>query len=195
MSPSVPTSRGSRGRPSERLIRVAAGVVIALVSLTGFVVLGVIEQAAAQEAGGSTSDDFLTPGIDASNVEPERIKYEGPDGTMSLPNGGVVDLSDDLMLQVWVDPYPPSTFDLDVELRLTDANGDTINDATVTADWDMVFMWHGPFVAEFDATSDGRYISRFELFMFGPWELVIHTSAPGYEQPQDLSISIFVWPE
>lgn len=195
MSKPTNTVATSAGRPSERAVRLGVGTAIVLISLGGFIVLGATERAAADESGGSSSNDFLLPVNDPSTLEPARIKYEGTEGTMSLPNGGVIPISEDLRLHVLVNPYPPSTFDLDVELRLTDVNGQAIDNATITADWDMAFMWHGPFIAEFVPISDGRYISRFDLFMFGPWELVIHVAVPGSEQPRDQSVSIFVWPE
>jgi hypothetical protein len=185
----------ARPDSSGRWITLGAASAIVAISLAGFVLLHSAEVAAAQDGGGSTSNDYLTQGADVVASGPVRIKYEGPDGVVSLPNAGVVALSDELDLAVSVSPYPPTTFNVDVDLYLTDAAGQPVVDATITVEWDMVFMWHGPFLSEFRPVGDGHYVAPFDLFMFGPWEFVTRVTAPGYDQPEDLSLSIYIWPK
>ena len=176
-----------------RWIRTAATVAVVSVSVVGFLLL--LSEETADSAGGSSVGDFLTQDAAALDLEPVRIKFQGPEGEVSLPNAGTIALSDDLNLSVSVNPFPPTTFNVDVDLLLTNADGMPIDGGTITADWDMVFMWHGPFVTEFTPIGNGRYSAPFDLFMFGPWELRTQVTAPGYEQPGELSLSIYIWPE
>ena len=176
-------------------LRIVGALVIALISVAGFVFLAASEGAAAADTDSLTPADYLVRENVSGNEGPARLKYAGPQGTEVLENGGSLALDDDVFLQVFVTPYPPSTFDVDVELRLTDAGGRPIDDATITADWDMIFMWHGPFPARFDHVGDGRYSTSLDLFMFGPWEVVTNVAIPGYEPFDDVSLSIYVWPE
>lgn len=178
-----------------RWLSLGAAVAIVMISLAGFVLLRSAEVAAANSEGGSSISDYLTQGADAVASGPVRIKYQTNDGEVSLSNAGVVALSDELNLTVLVSPYPPSTFDLNVDLYLTDGAGQPVQDATIAVEWDMAFMWHGPFLGRFDAVGDGHYVAQFDLFMFGPWEFVTRVTAPGYVQPEDLSLSIYVWPK
>lgn len=179
----------------DRWLRSGAALVIVMTSIAGFAFLAASERAAAADTDSLTAADYLVREDATEDRGPARLKYEGPHGTETLSNGGSIVLADDLILQVVVSPYPPSTFDVDVELRLTDAGGRPIDDATVTADWDMVFMWHGPFPARFDHIGDGRYVASLDLFMFGPWEVVTTVAAPGHEPFDNVSLSIYVWPE
>lgn len=180
---------------SRRWFSLGAASAIVIISLAGFVLLRSGEVAAAQSVGGSTSSDYLTQTAAVVAAGPVRIKYQTPNGQVSLSNGGVVALSDELDLAVSVSPYPPSTFDLDVDLYLTDVTGRPVDDATISVEWDMAFMWHGPFLSEFRGVGAGHYVAPFDLFMFGPWEFVTRVTAPGYDQPDDLSLSIYVWPK
>jgi hypothetical protein len=172
---------------------VAATVAIIVTSGTGFAMLIMAEQPALD--GRSSVDDYLTQTAAVTKAEPSRIKYLTPDREVPIDNGGTVALSEDLNLTVSVRPYPPTTFNIDVDLLITDASGDPVDGATVTSEWDMVFMWHGPFDAEFQPVGDGRYTAPFHFFMVGPWELVIHVTAPGYQEPDPLSLFIYIWPE
>lgn len=179
----------------DRWIRIAAASAIALISLAGFVLLNVSERAAAADDDSLTAADYLVRDDLSASGGPARLRYEGPGGTESLANGGSLRLGDDVFLSVFLTPYPPSTFDVDVEFRLADAEGRPIDDAVVTVNWDMIFMWHGPFAARVDHIDDGRYIAPLDLFMFGPWEVVATIAAPGHEPLGDVSLTIYVWPE
>jgi hypothetical protein len=151
-----------------------------------------IDQAAS--ASLSSSGDFLQPGA-ATQAGPVRIKYEGPDGIESVANGGLVPLGNDLQLGVSVSPYPPTSFDLDVDLYLTTTEGEPVIDAEVIAVWDMIVMYHGPFETRFTNLGNGHYAAPFEFFMFGPWELATHVTSPSHGSPETIALSIYVWPE
>jgi len=138
---------------------------------------------------GPTSADMLLPG----NATSGRIRYQLGDETENLANGGLVTLADNLVLQVVVSPFPPTEFDTDVELILTDAAGNPVTDATIEANWDMV-MVHGPFQSSFEHTGNGTYrTSTFNFFMFGPWQLNTTVATP--RDAATINLAIFVWPE
>jgi hypothetical protein len=190
-APAVPDAK-PRG-PVQRLLVVVATAAIVVLSSTGFALLTVAEQP--ERAGRSSIDDYLIQDAAVAKAEPSRIKYLTPDREVPINNGGTVALSEELNLTVSVRPYPPTTFNIDVDLLLTDASGAPVDGATVTSEWDMVFMWHGPFDAEFQPLGDGRYTAAFHFFMVGPWKLVTRVTAPGYQEPDPLSLFIYIWPE
>jgi hypothetical protein len=170
--------------------------VIVVLSAIGWIMLvaGGSEADALDQIGssGSSVGAFLQP---AGGTTLPRIRYERAGESITITNGGSVALSNDLELAVTVSPYPPTTFDLDVDLRLVDATGAPVDDASIHADWDMAVMFHGPFFTAFDARGDGRYTAHFDVFMYGPWELITHVSSPSHRTPDELPISIYVWPE
>lgn len=176
-----------------RAALVASALVAA--SLVGFVLLQTTETRASEQATSFTSADFLTQTGDAVSTGPARIKYKAPTGIEELDNGSTIALSDDIDVTITVSPYPPSDFDVSVELLLTDANGAPINGAALHSDWDMIFMFHGPFESDFTALGDGRYAADFDLFMFGPWEFATSVATPGSVEPETLTFSIYTWPE
>ncbi len=184
-APAVPSS------PRRSPVAIAAAIAIIALSAIGFMTLGRNDDAPASQS--SSVGDFLNPAGGSDGIV--RIRYETPDGTTALANGGMIPIGDDLQLQVSISPFPPTDFDVDVEFRLTTSTGGPIDDASVRAEWDMPFMFHGPFETAFEPSGDGRYTAPFDFFMFGPWELMTFVSAPGHPPSEPLALSIYVWPE
>ncbi len=187
--------QGFRG-PGSRL-RILAVIAILSLSSTGFVMLSAAEApnaAADFDLFDSSSSDFLQPAA-GSEEGPDRIKYLSDDGPRSLANGGVVPLGANLQMGVTVSPYPPNTFDIDLDLYLTTTDGEPVIDADIVAVWDMTVMWHGPFDTPFTSRGDGHYVAPFHFFMFGPWQLVTRISVPDHDLIDDLAIDIYTWPE
>lgn len=174
-----------------------AGVISAIVvaSLAGFVMMGMAEAEAPRAGEAFTTAEFLTQSEEASALNSARIKYQPPDGPRPLVNGESVAISKDLLLAVSVNPYPPSQFDVDIDLLLTDAAGQPVENASIRTDVDMALMGHGPFSSDFVSAGNGRFNASFDLFMFGPWEFVMNVTAPGHDQPDNLTMSVYVWPE
>lgn len=195
---STPTrGEGSPPRDSEQRYRLFAVAAIVVASTIGILMLMASSTPSVNPAADvslSSSGDFLQPGA-ATQSGPVRIKYEGPNGTESVANGGLVPLGDNLQLGVSVNPYPPTSFDVDVDLHLTTVDGEPVADADVLAVWDMVVMYHGPFETNFVNLGNGHYAAPFEFFMFGPWELMTHISSPTHGSPEQIALSIYVWPE
>ena len=179
-------------------LRLGAAVAIVLVSTVGFLMLLLTEDLAASGSSLddlSSSGDFLERDPTADAYDFERLTYELDEVQIEIPNHGLVPLADDLVLEVGVSPYPPTTFDLDVELILRTAAGEPVTDAAISTVWDMSIMYHGPFNTEFTSSGDGRYTAFFDLFMVGPWELDLTISVPRAGNPQQVTIRVYVWPE
>lgn len=178
-------------------IRIGAAVLVVLLSATGFLLLSFAEDLAegSSLADLSSSGAFLEHDPAAVVQGIDRLTYEVNEEQIVIPNHGIVPLSDDLVLEVAVSPYPPTSFDLDVEFLLTTVTGKPIPDAEISTVWDMTIMNHGPFNAEFTSSGDGRYAAFFDLFMVGPWGLDLTISVPGYENPDEVTLRIYVWPE
>lgn len=189
------TSVGSVARNGFRL---GAALAIVVVSAVGFLLLLFTEDVAASGSSLgdlSSSGEFLERDAAAEASGIDRLSYRIGDVDTVIPNHGVVPLGDDLLFEVAVSPYPPTSFDLDVELLLTTVQGAPIIDAEITTIWDMEFMPHGPFNTQFESVGDGRYTAFLDLFMVGPWKLDLDVAVPANQNPERVSITIYVWPE
>jgi len=136
-------------------------------------------------------DDFLT------RAESGIARVDVQRGDVGVPTAadGRVQLSDDLYLAVSVNPDPPTSLALYLDLLLTDAAGRPIPNATIVGDWDMTVMSHGVVITEFLAEGNGHYTAPVRGIMFGLWTLVTTVTAPGFDVPDPVTISIYVWPE
>lgn len=113
-------------------------------------------------------------------------------GEIRVENGGTVALPDGYAVTVHVDPFPPSSFNVDVMIEVT-KDGEPVSGATVDTLWDMTLMTHGPFTTTLDASGDNAYGTSYDFFMFGPWYVDTTVAAPGVE-PVEFRLSIYVWP-
>ncbi len=182
-----PTVKKTR-RPSARRIVIATVLIGVSVATSLFLFRST-------DRSTSSIDGFLAQGAEQATPELAWIQYPGPDGMETIANGATIRLSDSLNLAVVLNPYPPSTLDFDMELYLTDADGSPVVDAEIAADWDMTVMPHGLAITDFLGSGDGRYTAAFDPSMFGPWVFSLKVTAPGHSQPEDLTLSINVWPE
>ena len=140
-----------------------------------------------------TIEDALTPR--PTEETESRITWLRPDA-MPIPvrNGGSIALGDDLEVTITADPYPPDNFDpASVEFALT-WNGQPVEGATMTAQYDMRLMLHGPFPVDLGTGADGTFLFTYQPFMFGPWQIDATVMLPGSSDPISFSISIYVWP-
>jgi len=181
----IPSSRRTR--------RVPIVVAILAVALggTGLLMLQGGSNSDGTASGVSSSSDFLQA-VSPTGIPRIRVWMNGH--ATSLQNGDAIAVADDLMLAVTIDPYPPTRFDVDVDLLLTAPDGTPVADAGLAVVWDMVIMGHGPFRTDFENAGAGHYRSHLNLFMFGPWDLDLEIDA-SYDLPDDLSVSLYIWPE
>lgn len=181
----TPQDHGS----DRRHLRIARALIL-VVSAVGFAGLWLGSSGSASTAPPAASD-FLLPAADQSGG---RIHHVTADGQSTIPNGSAIELADDLVVTVWVDPYPPVAFDESIELLVT-SDDQPVTDADVSAVWDMAVMYHGPFETRFGHLGDGRYRASFDFFMYGPWSVAIEVARPGHATTHPLTLSIYTWPE
>lgn len=189
------TSVGSVARSP---LRLALALGIVAISTSGFLLLVFTEDVAASGSSLgdlSSSSDFLERDATAEDRGLDRLTYEIGDERVVIPNRGTIPLSDDLLLQVEISPYPPTTLDLDVLLFLSTATGEPIVDAEIDTLWDMTLMYHGPFQTQFTNIGGGQYSAFFDLFMVGPWGLDLDITVPAYDDIGSVSLIVYVWPE
>lgn len=171
--------------------RLLTALAVTAVSASGFLLLLATEAPAT--ASDSPSIDFLQPGQDQGDGG--RLKLATANGTRSIPNGTVLSLDGDLQMTLTVSPFPPTSFDVNVDMYLTDGSGSPVTNAEINVVWDMIVMWHGPFETGFVNQQNGHYTGSFDMFMFGPWEFVTNVSVPGQTQLEPTTFSIYLWPE
>ncbi len=178
--------------PRTRLISI---LVVLSISSTGFIMLTAAETPARIDDAGSESSisSFLQPAAGQGGGQ-VRIRYDTGSGPVSIQNHAVIPLADGLRAEIALDPYPPNTFDVSVDLFLTTADGEPVTESEVNVTWDMAVMWHGPFETRLNENRDGHYSATFDMFMFGPWQLDARLVIPGHD-PQPLSLLIYVWPQ
>jgi len=140
----------------------------------------------------STAEEALTRQDEAVAGIP-RLRYTTPaTGEVRLNSGDVIPMGNDVVLTIEMTPFPPTTFDIEFDLLLSQ-NGVPITDAVIDTRWDMIVMGHGPFETRIPHITDGRYSASYDFFMFGPWQLDTELQIPGID-PIEFSISIYVWP-
>jgi hypothetical protein len=139
-----------------------------------------------------TIEDALTPRPD--EITQSRITWLRP-GVVAVPvpNGGAITIADSVEVTITAEPYPPDNFDpARVDFVVT-RNGETVEGATMWAQYDMRLMLHGPFPVDLGTGTDGVFSLVYQPFMFGPWQVDASVSLPGSD-PIAFSISIYVWP-
>lgn len=94
------------------------------------------------------------------------------DEDVHLRNGARVLLSDDLTVELFLDPYPPSTLRVWLDVYLTDAGGPVL-DAEMRIDYDMLAMEHGPFTSESENLGGGHYLFTLDYIMYGAWDQMV----------------------
>lgn len=150
-----------------------------------------IARAPLSNAPSSAQDALTRQG--GNEVGIARITFISEDtGSLRVENGGSVSLAGGYSIRVTVDPYPPSTFKLNIQLEVL-KDGEPVPDATIDTVWDMTVMPHGPFETRFDPAGNGVYSSSFDFFMFGPWFVDASMAAPGLD-PTAFRLQIYVWP-
>ncbi len=194
----VPVADGGEHHPPgtrpKRQWRTIASAAIISVSVIGSAIL------VSQEASSSESESalefgingYLQPGNDNAGLSP--LHYVTSEGPVSIQNGGQIPINQNLQATATISPYPPDSFHMDVDLYLTTSENQPVIDAEVAAEWDMVVMWHGPFETEFTNVGEGHYVASFDLFMFGPWQLITSFQLPGQANTNEVELSVYVWP-
>jgi hypothetical protein len=92
-----------------------------------------------------------------------------------IENRESVQLTDELGVQITVDPYPPMGLSAQpvLDLYLFDRAGQPVHDAAIEIFYDMLSMPHGPFQAASREQERGHYLTALDLIMFGNWGMEI----------------------
>jgi hypothetical protein len=81
-------------------------------------------------------------------------------------------------------PTPPIRGIGTLEAVVTDANGQSINDAQVLFDLDMTTMSHGKNIVAAAPQGNGRYVGQVRFMMPGPWRAITVVERPGQPAEQ-----------
>lgn len=127
----------------------------------------------------NSSQPTAGPGADQAYVpersidtEEKRLNVTLNGETVYIRNGSQVFLGDGLAVEIFVDPYPPSTLRTWVDLYLT-RDGEPVTDASMGIEYDMLAMVHGPFSGVAEKLGGGHYLFTLDYIMFGPWDQAV----------------------
>jgi hypothetical protein len=89
-----------------------------------------------------------------------------------IRNGGQVMLEDGLAVELFLDPYPPTTLRSWLDFYLT-RDGEPVTDASMGIEYDMFSMYHGPFWGEAEKLGGGHYLFTLDYIMYGAWDQLV----------------------
>jgi len=89
-----------------------------------------------------------------------------------IKNGGQVVLGGGRVIEIYLDPYPPTTLRTYMDVYLEE-NGEPLDDAGIGMEYDMLAMVHGPFFGEAEKVGDGHYLLTLDYIMFGAWDQTV----------------------
>ena len=96
-------------------------------------------------------------------------------------------------LAATLDPDPPGTTGNALVLRVTDASGKPVEDASIDAVWDMPAMGamaEMKGAAKVSHETGGRYRAEFDLPMGGSWTLKTSVASPAGRTAQDFTLTV-----
>lgn len=106
-----------------------------------------------------------------------------PTAATSLPENMAAQQVGDMIVSIALNPYPPTGFNpADFEVTLTDANGQAINDATVSLDLTMPTMWMPTNQFPLTSASNGKYSATGQFTMRGLWRIEVIITRGGKTQ-------------
>lgn len=149
----------------------AAAIVFALVSVLGLAACG----------GGSGEPARR----EQAGIEPQATAASGPrlwikEGGTTEPfdNGRAVTI-DGTDVEIYVSPYPPGRT-VSIDFYLT-RNGQPVESANVSLQYDMTVMDHGPFRLLAVPTGRGHFLAPVEFLMTGDFWLNVSLDLAGQE--------------
>ncbi len=147
--------------------------------------------------GVAYSDDEL--GVLEGSVDHEsnllQIRLQGLEGKrVNMKNGGAIRLTEDLVAEIFVDPFPVHTLTAWIDLFLHNGDGEPVTGSKVVIDYDMYSMGHGPFFSLADKSPNGHYTFRLDYVMFGPWMQLLEVRNPDTDETFHLEVVIVAVP-
>ncbi|MBZ0276729.1 MAG: FixH family protein [Anaerolineae bacterium] len=134
-----------------------------------------------------------TAGAEATEAN-SRIHIMRNGVPVPIRNGEAVAINDSYQVEVFFAPYPPTGSTVNLDLYLTRVDGEAVTDADVSLDYDMLYMFHGPFKSRVDNLGGGHYLSTLEVTMYGDWGVETGIQIPGERRSLPLLVTIYVWP-
>ena len=146
-------------------------VVVLILALIAFAVFAMSMRRSHMMSGGGSQLELVAVSADGAQILPSA---DVTSVTGELPKGIVAQKSGDLIVSLALNPYPPragapSEFDV----TLTDANGQAIDDASITLDLTMPSMWMPPNQPAMEFVSDGKYNTSAPFTMRGEWRIEV----------------------
>jgi hypothetical protein len=119
----------------------------------------------------STDGAPISPSADVTSV------------TGELPQGTVAQKSGEMIVSLALNPYPPKAgAPSEFDVKLTDLDGNAIDDATITLDLTMPSMWMPPNQPAMESASDGKYHTSAPFTMRGEWRIEVIITRGGEKQ-------------
>lgn len=129
--------------------------------------------------GASQPMDLVAVSADGEKLQP------GQDITAitgELPQNKAAQKTEDLIVTLELNPYPPTVGQGDFEVTLTDLNGQPVDDASISLDLTMPAMRMPPNQPVMDFVSDGTYRTAAYYTMRGWWRIEVIITRGGTSQ-------------
>ncbi len=108
----------------------------------------------------------------------------------NIPENTAILESEGLLVSMTLNPYPPSVSKASTfEIKLSDAEGNAITDATISVDLTMPGMYMPPNMLTLEPTNAGKYAATGRFTMRGPWRMEVIITLNG----QTKSVFFDVW--
>ena len=129
----------------------------------------------AQEASAGAVSQQVTVPRSSVGKQDGRLSVLAGGKCVRLRNGGRIDLANGVSAELYLDPYPPATSKLWLDVHLVrSVGGKAVSGAKASMTYDMTTMTMGRRTADAEDTGDGHYLYTVEYGMYGEWQ---HTLA------------------
>ena len=156
-------------------------VVVVILALVAFAVFAMSMRRSHMMGGGGGSQlELVAVSADGAQISPS-VDVTSVIG--ELPKGTVAQKSGDMIVSLTLNPNPPRAgAPSEFSVTLTDVNGKTIDDATITLDLTMPSMWMPPNQPAMEFVSDGQYGTTAPFTMRGEWRIEVIITRGGEKQ-------------
>jgi hypothetical protein len=151
-----------------------------LVGLTIFGIFAMRRMRSHMMGSAGVQLDLVAVSADGAQISPSA---EVTSVTGELPNNSAAQKSGDMIVLLTLNPYPPRAGQVsEFDVTLTDVNGQTIDDATISLNLTMPSMWMPPNQPAAEFTSDGKYAATAPFTMRGAWRIEVVIMRGGEKQ-------------
>jgi len=106
---------------------------------------------------------------DSIDTDDKRLNVTVGGETTYIRNGGRIEMGDGIAVEIYIDPYPPTTLHSILDVYVTQ-DGEPVPDINVDVEFDMLSMLHGPFSATARDIGGGHHLATLDYIMFGAWD-------------------------